>query len=528
MKRIISLWLPRFATDRLSLRLGVSPSEWRARAFATIETGPTGPRLAAINRAARAQGLIRGLTLADAKARLPALELCEAEPMGDAKAVARLADWCGRYSPWTAVDGPDGVWLDVTGCAHLFGGEAALLEDLAARIEALGFAAQPALADTPGAAWALARFGEERIVAPGDAARVLAALPVAALRLDAETCAKLAGLGLRSVGDLEALERGALARRFGVGLLKRLGQALGREPEPISPRRPAAPYHARLAFAEPIGGPSAIREGSRRLVEEICARLAADGRGARRLTLALYRVDGTVARTALGTSRPSREPEHLMTLLDERLEGLDAGFGADALSLLAAAEPLADGQLMLDLPARLGEEEEPRVDVTETVEAGEMARLVDRLGNRLGPDNVLRLSLRESHVPERAAAFRPAFGSESDGAAAVAAVETVMERPAAERPLRLLARPEPIEAVAEMPDAPPVLFRRRRTLHRIVRAEGPERIAPEWWRSARARCASPRDYYRLEDSEGRRYWVYRDRATRPGMAPAWYLHGVFA
>ena len=157
-----------------------------------------------------------------------------------------------------------------------------------------------------------------------------------------------------------------------------------------------------------------------------------------------------------------------------------------------------------------------------------MARLVDRLGNRLGPDNVLRPSLRESHVPERAVAFRTALGNEPGGGAAVAAVETVMGRPAAARPLRLLARPEPIEAVAEMPDAPPVLFRRRRTLHRIVRAEGPERIASEWWRSARARSASPRDYYRVEDSEGRRYWVYRDRAARPGMAPAWYLHGVFA
>ena len=174
--------------------------------------------------------------------------------MGDAMAAVRLADWCGRYSPWTAVDGADGVWLDVTGCAHLFDGEAALLDDLAARVEALGFVARPALADTPGAAWAMARFAEERIVAPGGADRALAPLPVAALRLDAETCACAARLGLRTVGDLEALERGALARRFDAGVLRRLDQALGREPEPISPRRPAAPYHARLDFAEPIGG----------------------------------------------------------------------------------------------------------------------------------------------------------------------------------------------------------------------------------------------------------------------------------
>ena len=336
--------------------------------------------------------------------------------MGDAKAVARLADWCGRYSPWTAVDGTDGVWLDVTGCAHLFGGEAALLDDLAARIKALGFTARPALADTPGAAWAMARFGEERIIAAGGAERALAALPARALRLDAQTCARAGRLGLRSVGDLEALERAALARRFGAGVLKRLDQALGREPEPISPRRPAAPYHARLAFAEPIGGAEAIREASRRLVEEICARLTADGRGARRLTLALYRVDGTVARTALGTSRPSREPEHLMTLLDERLEGLDAGFGADALSQLVATEPLADGQLILDLAARPSGKEGPArpeapgrallsrgAGEMETMEASEMARLVDRLGNRLGPDNVL--------LPSAPLRFAPPWGT---------------------------------------------------------------------------------------------------------------------
>ncbi len=544
MKRVISLWLPRFPTDRLSRRLAVSPSEWRIRLFATIEQAPAGPRIAAVNGAARGAGIAPGLPLADARARLPALELCEADAAGDMKALTQLADWCARYTPWTAVDGSDGAWLDVTGCAHLFGGEAALLSDLATRIGALGFTVRTALADTLGAAWAVARFagarataacGEDRIVAPGGTAAALGPLPVAGLRLDPETAAALVRLGLRTIGDLEMLERGALARRFGEATLHRLDQALGRAPEPISPRRPALPYHEHLAFAEPIGTLEAIREATRRLLTTLCARLEADGTGARRLALALYRVDGTLARTAVGTSRGSRDAGHLMGLLADRLESLDSGFGADGITLLAAAEPLAADQLNLDLPAPPEPPRdaapggttafEPSVAPPPAIagEAGAFDRLIDRLGNRLGIGNVLRLGLRESHVPERAALARPAFEAAPGGAATAPAV---CNPPA--RPLRLFVRPEPIEVVAELPDAPPALFRRRQRLHRIVRAEGPERIGPEWWRSRRARAAGPRDYYRIEDSEGRRYWVYRDRPWRLGMAPAWYLHGVFA
>jgi protein ImuB len=504
-----------------------------------------GLRLAAVNAAARAGGVGPGLTLADARALLPDLEVLPAEPAAEAAELALLADWCGRYSPWTAVDeaaqpSGAGLWLDISGCAHLFDGEAALLDDLTARIQGLGFAAQAALADTPGAAWAVARFDQVEIVPPGRARQALAGLPLAGLRLAPKVVEALYRLGLRRIGDLYGLPRGPLAARFGEDLVGRLDRALGQAAEPISPRLPVAPLRERLAFAEPIGRAEDIAAGLGRLLQPLMRRLERQQLGARRLELNLFHVDGGLSRAAVGSSRPSRDAAHLEHLFSERLEDLEAGFGIDVMTLAAAAtQPLA--------PAQLGLERQPAGSGgVET--ATELGPLVDRLGNRLGRRRVIRLAPRQSHLPERAWAARPALtppSPEEDEARSQSRA-----RPLPPRPLRLFPRPQAITATAMVPDGPPVQFRWRRRLHHILRAEGPERIAPEWWDEQAVIedtvletpwDRATRDYFRVEDSQGGRFWLYREglyghaehcgpspQPDGPGwQPPRWYLHGVF-
>ncbi|MDP6591290.1 MAG: DNA polymerase Y family protein [Alphaproteobacteria bacterium] len=501
-------------------------------------------RVAAANRAAEAAaGIVPGLALADARARLPDLRAVPAAGAADMEALAALGDWCGRWTPWVALDaaGPHavlgaghGLWLDITGCAHLFGGEAALLNDMARRLARFGFAARAALADTPGAAWAVSHHGAAKrerarhghVVAPGKTGAALAKLPLKGLRLAAAEADGLERLGFRAIGDLYGIPRGALARRFGEGVMRRLDQALGREDEPLSPRRPVAPHRVRQDFAEPIASREAIAVTARRLLGELAGVLEAAGQGARRLELTLYRGDGKVERIAVGTSAPVRAPSHLMRLLAEPLGALDAGFGFDSVALAASiCEALAPAQLALDRQTATTQSNLLAQDGTDNDNDSEVARLIDRLGGRLGLANVRRLALFQSHIPERAAL--------SGVAAAPPPSAQISHWPAGrQRPLRLLPRPEAVEAVAMLPDAPPLMFRWRRMLHRVTKAEGPERIAAEWWHAEGAQplggeADSMRDYYRVEDDRGRRFWLYRDAPYRPGMAPGWWLHGLF-
>ena len=484
--------------------------------------------VAAANAPAIAAGLVPGMTLADARAVAPALATVPADPAGEAAALARLARWCGRYSPWTGVDGsftpetPDGTgaaWLDVTGSDHLFGGEEALVADLVDRLGHAGYDARAAIAGTPGAAWAAARFasaaidrdrdrdrGRWTIVAPGAEREALAALPVAALRLDAATVKGLEAVGLRRIADLPTLPRAALAARFGGGLALRLDQALGRAPEPLSPNAPAVPHFARLAFAEPIGRADDLTAAAHTLAIDLSAGLERAGRGARRLVLSLYEPAGGVRRLAVGTSRASRDPGHLVRLFAERLADVEAEFGIEAMTLAAPVTEALDTA---------------QADLTgagSATPAG-AATLIDRLSNRLGGERVVRFAARESHLPERAVRVRTALDGRPPGDAAW---------PAGPRPLRLLARPEAIEATAPVPDDPPVMFRWRRVVHRIVRADGPERIGPEWWRAPETADGTHlRDYYRVEDTAGRRFWLYREGLYRADAAPAWFVHGFF-
>ena len=512
-------------------------------------------RLAAVNRAAAQAGLAPGMAVADARALEPGLHAVAQDLEGDLRTLAALADWCGRYSPWTAVDGIEagnagGLWLDITGCAHLFGSEEALLADLLGRLGCAGgagfatgtgfatgagyaaragLAARAALADTPGAAWAVARYaaGDGRpwhIVPPGGQAEAINPLSVSGLRIDPEIQHALMRLGLRTIAALMALPRAGLASRFGAALPRRLDQALGRLDEPISPRRPRPATQVRLAFPDPIGRPEDIAAALRRLADALCVRLDAAGLGARRLELRLFRAGGWVDRACAGASRASRDPGHITRLVGEALERLPEP-GGDAAALMIDALILAAPRTET-LAAEQGafaRDWRGADGAGDGSDASLLATLVDHLTSRLGTGAVARLTPRQSHLPERAqvpAPVRPARPAQPAQPA----------RPA--RPVRLLARPEPVEAIAPVPDDPPRLFRWRGRVHRVVHAQGPERLAPEWWRAPAAPAAPvdvTRDYYRVEDLSGTRYWLYREGlyqagATRP---PRWYLHGVF-
>ena len=465
--------------------------------------------LAAVDPAAALAGLALGMSLADARARLPELRLVDADPAGDAKALADFADWCGRFSPWTSVDGADGIWLDITGCVPLFENEEALVRDLIDCAARLGFTVRAAVADTAGAAWALARYDDVpvRVLGGSEVRAALAPLPVAGLRLPAEIVQDLKRLGLKRIGDLYGMARAPLAPRFGEAVARRLDQALGLLDEPISPRQPTVPRLVRRILAEPISTPDAIEHGLSQLMALLCRQLEEDGLGARRLELACFRVDARVERIAIGTSRPSHEPAHLGRLLTEKICQIAPGFGIELLQLRAlTVEPLAARQLGLD--AREAD--------------GTVAPLVDRLANRLGAGNVLRLMPENSHLPERAARTVSVLDNRHD---AKRRQDWSAGRP---RPIRLLAYPDPIEVMAPVPDDPPLMFRWRRVPHRVRRAEGPERIALEWWRAPEAGTDGIRDYYRVEDEAGRRFWLYRRGLYRPETPPAWFLHGFFA
>ncbi len=499
MRRVVSIWLPHWATDRLRLQN-------------TLPDGPLvtaahdGRRrtIAAVDALAAEAGLWPGMPVAQGMALVPGLTVKEARWAEDVAALRRLAGWCQRYAPLTAAAPADGIWIDVTGAAHLHGGEARLLRDLLSRLLAQGFAARAAVADTPGAAHAMARFGAEEmgIVPPGGQKAALTGLPLAALRLPAETLDGLRLMGIERIGALAALPRGPLVRRFGALVVQRLEQAFGHAPEPIEPEFPPESIQARLTFVEPLLTAEAFSEVIERLTWQVCATLDRSGRGARQLDLVFERVDGTVQAIRIGTARPSRDIPHLSRLLRERLERVDPGLGVEAMRLLVPrADALAPEQM----------------STTET-RTPDIAPLIDRLANRLGYERVYRAVPVGSAVPERSMRAVPALTGLVDG-------EWRVEGP---RPLRLLDPPQPVEAMALLPDHPPLAFIWRRIRHRVRRADGPERIAGEWWKR-NGEMRSVRDYFRVEDDKGARYWLFRrgDGENRSSGDMRWFLHGFF-
>jgi protein ImuB len=503
MRRMLCVWLPHWATLLAARRSGAAPDRPRA----TVATLRGQQRLVDVCPRAAAAGLRPDMPLAQARAMLPALVVTAADPAAEAAGLARLAGWCGRYTPLAAADPPEGLVLDITGCAHLWGDEAGLAADLGARLARAGLAAHIAVAGSAAAAWALAR-ARPGVLPPGTEAAALAPLPPALLRLDTRTSAGLHRLGVRTVADLLRLPRAELAARFGPGLPARLEAALGRAAEAIDWPRPPVPWSAHRAFAEPILTAAQIAAALARLAGELCARLAVARRGGVRFVARFARVDGAAPAIALATARPVRDAPYLTRLLTARLETVDPGFGiAEATLAATMTEPLAPQQGRLGDPA--------------SGAGAALARTLDALAGRLGEGAVWRPVPVASHVPER---------SLSRTAPLAPAPHWRAEGPA--RPVRLLRRPEPILAMAPVPDDPPILFRWRGAAHKVRAASGPERIAAEWWRhpvapDGRAETDLVRDYYCVEDSAGARFWLFRTGRDAGATGARWFLHGLF-
>jgi protein ImuB len=550
MRRVVSVWLPTWPTDRLNKQAAADFDVLPAEApLVTVTHDGRRQAVAAIDEQAHALGVRLGMALAQAQALVPGLTIRPAQPEADEAGLRRLAAWCLRYAPLVAPDPPDGLWIDITGCelAHLhlsrlrersvreanrvraspaqrpslavlrtatspaererWTGEAALLIDLTTRLEAAGIAARAAVADTPGAAHALARHAAEplAIAPPNGTAAALAILPVAALRLDAETADSLHRLGLSRIDQLAAIPRGPLARRFGPQVLRRLDQALGRMAEPIAPITPPSVIASRLGFIDPLLTAESFAAVIEQLTTRVCGKLSRAGIGARRLDLWFERADGSVQTIRIGTGRPSRDAAHLARLLTERLETIDPGLGVEAMRL---AVSLAD---------RLSGEQSTAA-LADGDTQPDISALVDRLANRLGVARIWRAAPVESDVPERSVRRVPPMAPQADKG-------WPDELP---RPARLLSPPQSVEAIALLPDHPPAAFTWRRRRFRVRRADGPERIHGEWWRHT-AEAGATRDYWRVEDEGGRRFWLYRSGDGNDSATGnlRWFLHGIF-
>ncbi len=522
--------------------------------FVLVTPGARGLRLAACNDEARARGLQPGERLADARAKVPDLASAVHEPVEDAASLLRMARWAERWSPWVAVDAPDGLLLDVTGVAHLFGGEAMLVADMTGRFGKLNMTARAGLAGTVPAARAIARFGQigSPIVAEGAERTALATLPVEALDLDADTVTTLRRAGLKRIGQLYDVPRASLARRFRARerharLMERLDAALGLTRTPLSPLSPPVEFAVRHSVMEPLMSHDGVLAMLEHLTAALCLKLTRAGEGAVHLELALYRADGSRAVIQAGLSRPSARTEHLVRLLSPRLEKVDLGFGVDAASLKAReTQDLAAVQEALTREGGTGTE---------------LAELADRIAAREDGAPVSVNVAVESHQPEWAEAVKgfgeagaefspppcpsPASGRGNGvrkvepgslprlrgrvGVGADGNPDAVRETNP-NRPITLLDRPEEIQVIASVPDGPPVRFTWRHVARKVLKSAGPERIAPDWWRSGHApRTPRTRDYYTVEDEAGRRYWIYREGLyeEQDKPAPGWFLHGLF-
>jgi protein ImuB len=516
MRRVVSLYLPTWSTDRLRRQSIRSPSEERlpdrSRPLVTVALDHGRRIVAAADAAAHVLGVRPGMTLTRARSLSAELAVADADPAADLAGLERLALWAARlYTPFAAVDPPDGLWLDISGCEGLFDGEVPLLKDLHRRVARAGLAVQLALADTPGCAHAVARHvpaGRPVIIERGAQRKALGLLPIAALRLDPAIVAGLKRLGFERVEQLLDTPRGPVAKRFGPILHLRLDQALGQAPEALVPVVARHVAQARRSLMEPIATAEALIEVVRALATDIAGQLLDRGAGARRLDLFCHRVDGDVQAIRVGTAAPSRDAAHLAKLLAARIETIEPGFGIETMQLcVPLLEPLGARQ------RDLADDGRKRVDLD---------RLVDALANRFGARSLYRAAPEASAMPERT--VRPRL--------ALAAPEGRTWSDELPRPSRLIEPPEPIDVTAMLPDHPPAMFVWRRRRYRVTQADGPERLHGEWWRDAGHEAQLPyavRDYFQVEVEGGGRYWLFRlGDGERPSTGPMrWFIHGAF-
>lgn len=476
-------------------------------------------------------GIHVDMPLGDARALVPELESIPDDPGRTASLLRQIADWCGRYTPLVALSGEDGLFLNISGCAHLFGGEQALLDDLRSRLTGQGFSVAAAIADTAGAAWALARYGSRHAPEETDRETILS-LPLAALRLSADQVRELNRVGFRTIGCIATLPRAPLAARFGKEALLRLDQALGREDEVLSPIMPVAELVAERRFADPIVYEDDIKRIIALLAARLVPMLEKRGQGMRQCEVRLFRVDGEVLSLSVRSANPLRDAARMAALFDDRLAALhddwDAGFGFDVIRLGILRSDRFD-EPQGDLVAPGGRQEG-------------VEHLLDRLSTRLGAGRVAAYQPVDTHIPERRFNIVPvvehkpcangfilpmAFPQPLTAAPALNLAHNIPPNLPLTRPLLLFERPEPVDVIAEVPDGPPIRFRWRKVQYEVTKSNGPERIACEWWREGRGGYS--RDYFRVEDQTGYRFWLFRHGLYgREARQPSWYMHGLFA
>jgi len=455
----------------------------------------------AANALAEKQGIHNGMVLADARAIVPGLQVEDDQPELIAKLLKRIAEWCIRFTPFAAIDPPDGIILDVTGCSHLWGGDKLYLRDIVERLQGKGYHVRAAIADTIGAAWAVARYGEQNgIIPPGQQSEALLSLPSPALRLETVTIERLHKLGLRQIKDFIGMPRSALRRRFGNLIITRLNQALGVEEEFIEPVQPIEPYQERLPCLEPIASATGIEIALQKLLDALCGRLQQEQKGLRIAVFKCFRIDGKIEQIQIATNAPSYNTKHLFKLFEIKIPSIEPDLGIELFVLEAPkVEEHSPSQQQL-WEAMWG------------LDNVQLSELIDRLTGKIGSNSIHRFLPDEHYWPERSIKITSSLQEQKTTAWRV-------NRP---RPMQLLPTPEHIDVMAIVPDNPPIHFRYKGKLHKVTKADGPERIEQEWW----IQDGQHRDYYAVEDEEGFRYWVFR--LGHYNEKYEWFMHGFFA
>lgn len=547
-RRYLALWFPYLATDRLArLEKG---KHWRIKGEEEtprilIASVKSAQRIVAVNQAAEALGLRTNQTLADARAQYPNLEAIKDDPRANSTLLETIADWANRYTPLVALDREasnfdksplssrlfkHGLIFDITGCAHLFSSlsnptqdaEAAMVADIKEKLTAQGFHVQTGLASTVGTAWAVSRFTNGKIIKAGNEKGTLNPMPIAALRLDPAIEEAMHRVGLKRIEQIIDLPRAPLANRFGFNLIRMINRALGEEEESISPRLPVPALMAERRFHEPISQPADIEAILLKLAETLVVTLETRGEGARVMEATLFQSDGGVTRAHISTAKSLTNPEAIVTLFRDRLDESFERFSARRLTEADGFDVIRLS--VLSSEAHNAEQTSFHRDETNTLNA-DLAHLIDKLGVRLGVENIIRLSSGDSHQPEETSNRHRAI----EQAPKTQAWPSLHKDQPITRPIRLFDQPEEIEAIAAIPEGPPLRFRWRRILYTVSRVEGPERISAPWWRDKGIKPCFTRDYYRIEDEAGRRFWLYRDGLYEEERSdPKWYLHGLFA